>query len=81
MINNEEEEGKGRSAKHPHERLKLQIFPIVVALLSLKQWCNAHGVNRPYARRVSNFTEASHAWETLELACKPKEVAVCPDRS
>ena len=35
MINNEEEEGKGRSAKRPRERLKIQIFPTVVALLSL----------------------------------------------
>ena len=37
MINNEEEEGKGRSAKRPRERLKFQIFPTVVALLSLEQ--------------------------------------------
>ena len=55
MINNEEEEGKGRSAKRPRERLKIQIFPTVVALLSLEQWRNAHGANRPDARRVSNF--------------------------
>ena len=47
MINNEEEEGKGRSAKRPRERLKFQIFPTVVALLSLEQWRNAHGANRP----------------------------------
>ena len=38
MINNEEEEGKGRSVKRPCERLKFQIFPTVVALLSLEQW-------------------------------------------
>ena len=55
VINNEEEEGKGRSAKRPRERLKFQIFPTVVALLSLEQWRNAHGANRPDARRVSNF--------------------------
>ena len=55
MINNEEEEGKGRSAKRPRERLKFQIFPTVVALLSLEQWRNAHCANRPDARRVSNF--------------------------
>ena len=55
MINNEEEEGKGRSAKRPRERLKIQIFPTVVALLSLEQWRNAHGANWPDARRVSNF--------------------------
>ena len=35
---NEEEEGKGRSAKRPRERLKFQNFPTVVALLSLEQW-------------------------------------------
>ena len=39
--NNEEEEGKGRSAKRPRKRLKFQIFPMVVALLSLEQWRNA----------------------------------------
>ena len=55
MINNEEEEGKGRSAKRPHERLKFQFFPTVVALLNLEQWRNVHGANRPDARRVSNF--------------------------
>ena len=56
MINNEEEEGKGRSAKRPRERLKFQNFPtVIVALLSLEQWRNAHGANRPDARRVSNF--------------------------
>ena len=69
MINNEEEEGEGRSAKRPRERLKFQIFPTVVALLSLEQWRNAHGANRPDARLVSNFynghEKASHAWETL----------------
>ena len=32
---NEEEEGKGRSANRPHERLKFQIYLTVVALLSL----------------------------------------------
>ena len=52
MINNEEEEGKGRSAKRPRERLKFQKFPTVVALLSLEQWRNAHGANR---LEVSNF--------------------------
>ena len=46
---NEEEEGKGRSANRPRERLKFQNFPTVVALLSLEQWRNAHGANRPYA--------------------------------
>ena len=50
MINNEEEEGKGRSAKRPCDRLKFQNFPMVIALLSLEQWCNAHGANRPDAR-------------------------------
>ena len=55
MINNEEEEGKGRSAKRPRERLKFQNFPTVVALLSLEQWRNAHGANRLEVRRVSNF--------------------------
>ena len=38
MINNEEEEGKGRRAKRPRERLKFQIFPTIVALLNLEQW-------------------------------------------
>ena len=52
---NEEEEGKGRSANRPRERLKFQNFPTVVALLSLEQWRNAHGANRPYVGRVSNF--------------------------
>ena len=88
MIDNEEEEGKGRSAKRPRERLKFQIFPTVVALLSLEQWRNAHGANRPDARRVSNFfqwtREACHRFrclgDSVELVCKPKEVAVCPDR-
>ena len=72
MINNEEEEGKGRSAKRPRERLKIQKFPTVVALLSLEQWRNAHGANRPDARRVSNFYNGHEklvtildAWETL----------------
>ena len=46
---NEEEEGKGRSVNRPRERLKFQYFPTVVALLSLEQWCNAHGADRPYA--------------------------------
>ena len=46
--NNEEEEGKGRSVKRPRERLKFQIFPTVVVLLS---WRNAHGTNRPDARQ------------------------------
>ena len=55
MINNEEEEGKGRGAKHPRERLKFQIFPMVVALLSLEQWRNAHGANWLDARRVSKY--------------------------
>ena len=32
---NEEQEGKGRSAKRPRGRLKFQIVPTVVALLSL----------------------------------------------
>ena len=71
-LNNEEEEGKGRSAKCPHERLKFQIFPTVVALLSLEQWRNAHGANGPDARRVSNFFNGHEklvivldAWETL----------------
>ena len=32
---------RGRSAKRPCERLKFQIFPTVVALLSLEQWRNA----------------------------------------
>ena len=42
MINNEEEEGKGRSAKRPCKRLKFQnFFPTVVTLLSLEQWRNA----------------------------------------
>ena len=52
---NEEEEGKGRSAKSSCERLKFQIFPTVVALLSLEQRRNAHGASRLDARRVSNF--------------------------
>ena len=50
IKNNEEEEGKGRSAKHPRERLKFQIFPTVVTLLSLEQWRNAHGADWPDAR-------------------------------
>ena len=56
-VNNEEEEGKGRNVKRPRERLKFLNFPTVVALLSLVhvQWCNAHGANRPDAKRVSNF--------------------------
>ena len=44
MINSEEEEGKGRSAKHPCERLKFKTLSTVVALLSLEQWHNAHGL-------------------------------------
>ena len=55
MIDNEEEEGKGRSAKRPRERLKFQIIPTVVALLSLEQWRNTHGANWSDARWVSNF--------------------------
>ena len=55
MINNEEEEGKGRSVKGPRKRLKFQIFPTVVALLNLEQLRNTHGANRPDARQVSNF--------------------------
>ena len=34
-IDNEEKEGKGGSAKRPRGRLKFQIFPTVVVLLSL----------------------------------------------
>ena len=55
MINNEEEEGKGRSANRPRERLKFQIFPTVVTLLNLEQRHNMHGANWPDARRVSNL--------------------------
>ena len=47
MINNEEEEGKGWSAKRPRKRLEFQKFPTVVGLLSLEQWRNAHGANQP----------------------------------
>ena len=47
--NNEEEEGEGRSAKRPRKRLKFQIFPTVVALLTLEQWHNVHGANQPDA--------------------------------
>ena len=39
----------------PTRKIKIQNFPTVVTLLSLEQWCNAHGANRPDARRVSNF--------------------------
>ena len=35
---------ESESAKHPRERL---IFSTVVALLSLEQWRNVHGTNRP----------------------------------
>ena len=71
-FSNEKEEGKGRSAKHPRERLKFQIFPTVIVLLNLEQWHKAHGANRPDARRVSNFFNGHKklvtvldAWETL----------------
>ena len=45
MINNEEEEGKERKA--PMRKIKISKFPMVVALLSSEQWCNAHGANWP----------------------------------
>ena len=45
--NENEEEGKGRSVKHPSKRLKFQIFPTVVTLLSLEQRYNMHGTNQP----------------------------------
>ena len=82
MINAEEEEGKGRSMKYPWERLKFQIFPTVVTLLSLEQWRNAHGANRPDARWVSNFFKGhkkllSYCFrcleDSVELVCKPKD--------
>ena len=44
---NEEEKGEGWSANRPRERLKFRIFLMVVALLSLEHWRNAHGANRP----------------------------------
>ena len=56
MINSEEEEGKGRSAKRPRKRLKIQSSPTVVALLSLEQWRNAHGANRQILDESAIFT-------------------------
>ena len=55
MINNEEEEeeGKGRSAKRPRKRLKIQIFPTVVALLSLQSISSAF--ERGHCRGVMIF--------------------------
>ena len=47
MSDNEEEKGEGRSANCPRKRLKFQIFLMVVTLLSLEPWRNAHGANRP----------------------------------
>ena len=42
MINNEEEEGKGRSGEAPTRKIKIsKFFRTVVALLSLEQWRNA----------------------------------------
>ena len=85
MINNEEEEGKGRSTKRPRERLKFQIFPTVVALLSLEQWRNAHGANRPDVRRVSNFcvgqwTRSKSLWTRLALRSRAISTAQIPNK-
>ena len=67
MINNEEEEGKER--KVPMREIKISKCPMVVALLSLEQWCNAHGANQPditIARPSQQFLqwtqEASHCF-------------------
>ena len=91
--NNEEEEGKGRSTKRPRERSKFQIFPMVVALLSLEQWRNAHSTNQPDVNHCDRLSQqflrltqkASHYFwrlgDSVELICKPKEVAVWPDCS
>ena len=46
-YNDNEKEGKGRSVNRPRERLKFQIFPMAVALLSLEQRCNVHCANWP----------------------------------
>ena len=66
---NEEEEGKGRSVNRPHKRLKYQNIPMVVALLSLEQWCNihVHGTNWPWLTEsaivmIGNGGEARCCW-------------------
>jgi hypothetical protein len=66
---NEKEEGKGRSANLSRKRLKIQILPTVVALLSLEQWRNAHGANRPDARPTlivageTCFASVEYPWQ------------------
>ena len=66
MINNEEDQGKGRSAKCPRERLKFQIFPTVVVLLVKFRTMALTGQMLDESAIFTMDTRSySHAWETL----------------